>query len=210
MADLTLVPAEPARAAPALDPKYCGAKKRQGEGHCRREAGWGTPHFGTGRCKLHGGCSPASRRKGELVLAEREARKLFDKIVPELGPVENPLQAYADLAARVLGWMQLMDSLLDDLRKATREDFFGGEQVQPVIELYERSMDRANVVLGSYARLRIDERLAEITERQKLTVIRAIEAGLDEAGVPEENRQDARKRVARQLRLQLINGGAAS
>lgn len=37
------------------DSRYCGAKKRQGEGTCKRPAGWGTEHPGTGRCKLHGG-----------------------------------------------------------------------------------------------------------------------------------------------------------
>ena len=37
--------------------KLCGAKKHQGEGTCRHEAGWGTKHPGVGPCKLHGGCA---------------------------------------------------------------------------------------------------------------------------------------------------------
>lgn len=37
--------------------KYCGAKAKQTGQPCRRPAGWGTSHPGTGRCKLHGGCS---------------------------------------------------------------------------------------------------------------------------------------------------------
>jgi len=32
----------------------CGAKNRYGE-PCQHEAGWGTDHVGTGKCKLHGG-----------------------------------------------------------------------------------------------------------------------------------------------------------
>lgn len=36
----------------------CGAKAKQTGQPCRRPAGWGTSHPGTGRCKLHGGCSP--------------------------------------------------------------------------------------------------------------------------------------------------------
>jgi transposase-like protein len=35
----------------------CGAKAKQTGGPCRRPAGWGTSHPGTGKCKLHGGCS---------------------------------------------------------------------------------------------------------------------------------------------------------
>lgn len=43
------------------DSSKCGARKRQGEGCCRRPAGWGTDHPGTGRCKLHGGATVSHR-----------------------------------------------------------------------------------------------------------------------------------------------------
>ncbi len=43
------------------DKPKCGAKKRQGEGCCRRPAGWGTDHPGVGRCKLHGGATVSHR-----------------------------------------------------------------------------------------------------------------------------------------------------
>lgn len=36
--------------------KTCDAKTRGGSA-CGQKAGWGTPHVGTGRCKLHGGLS---------------------------------------------------------------------------------------------------------------------------------------------------------
>lgn len=42
---------------PASTP-CCGAKNRAGK-PCKRPAGWGTDHPGTGRCKLHGGLTPA-------------------------------------------------------------------------------------------------------------------------------------------------------
>jgi hypothetical protein len=38
------------------EPGKCGAKNRSGN-PCRRPAGWGTDHPGSGRCKLHGGLS---------------------------------------------------------------------------------------------------------------------------------------------------------
>ena len=183
------------------NPKYCGARKKQGEGTCVQPAGWGTPHAGVGRCKFHGGSSPNAVKAGEVALVEKQARALFGQLVPEIMPVDNPLAAYAELAGRVLAWMQLMDQLLGELKSLGYSSDYSGEQVYAAVQLYERSMDRANVVLGSYARLRIDERLAEITEKQKLTVIRAIEAAMDEIGVQDEQRADARRRVARHLRL---------
>lgn len=152
-------------------------------------------------CHAHGGRSPQAIRAAELRLMERQARELFGKLVPTLQPVENPLAAYAELAGRVIAWMELMDSLLDELSGVGYESEYTGEQVHAAIQLYERAMDRANTVLASYARLRIDERLAEITERQKMTVVRAIEAALDEIGIPPAERAGARREVARQLRL---------
>lgn len=37
--------------------EFCGAKAKQTGQPCRRPAGWGTNHPGSGRCKFHGGCS---------------------------------------------------------------------------------------------------------------------------------------------------------
>jgi len=38
----------------------CGAKTKKGT-PCQLSAGWGTPHVGSGRCKLHGGLSTGPR-----------------------------------------------------------------------------------------------------------------------------------------------------
>ena len=59
---------------PVMTDKHCGAKKRQGSGHCRRPKGWGTDHVGIGACKLHGGTTSshgvAAKRKAALDAAE--------------------------------------------------------------------------------------------------------------------------------------------
>lgn len=38
----------------------CGAKTRSG-GKCKKQAGWGTDHLGSGRCRLHGGASTGAK-----------------------------------------------------------------------------------------------------------------------------------------------------
>lgn len=184
-----------------MNVQLCGRPKHQGDGTCAKQAGWGTDHVGEGPCKLHGGTLPNVARAARLRLAEREARELFGQLAPEIVAVDNPLAAYAQLAGEVIAWKDLLAELLGELRTVGYEHEKAGEQVRAIVQVYERALDRCNAVLGSYARLRIDERLAEITEKQKLTVIRAIEAGLDEAGVSDEKRADARRRVARHLRI---------
>lgn len=56
--------------------RYCGAPKRQGEGTCTRPAGWGTPHAGVGRCKLHGGSTPSHIAAAKTALARADVKRL--------------------------------------------------------------------------------------------------------------------------------------
>ena len=153
---------------------------------------------GSDKCRMHLG----KRAKPVIEMAKTEAgaRELFGKIAPSVSPVENPLAAYATFAGRVMAWMELMDSLLDEVRAVGYESEYAGVQINSAVQLYERAMDRANTVLGSYARLKIDERLAAITEAQKQAVIRAINAALDEAGLHDEARDSATRAAARHLR----------
>lgn len=52
-----------------LEPKepdtYCNARKTDGSGYCKHEAGWGTDHSGHGRCRFHGG-NTASQEKNVI------------------------------------------------------------------------------------------------------------------------------------------------
>lgn len=178
------------------DSRYCGAKKRQGEGHCTRPAGWGTPHPGYGPCKLHGGSSPDVMG----VVVEAQVRELFGQIAPEIKPVDNPLAAYAAFAGRVMAWMELMDKLLDSLRVVGYESEYAGTQVQAAVQLYERAMDRANTVLSSYARLHIDERLTRIEQDKVELISKAVAEAIRDVGLDGEDAVAAKRAVARRLR----------
>lgn len=177
----------------------CGAKLRQGGGTCRRPAGAGTPHSGTGRCPKHGGSTRTQVVGAERQQVEAEARRLFDKIAPDVVPVDNPLEAYAQFAGRVMAWLALMDALLGDL-DSPRYKGVTAEQIRGEVLLFERAMDRANTVLSSYARLNIDERLVRVNEQQSALVVAAVEAGLAAIGVTGTDAFTAKRAVARHLR----------
>lgn len=183
------------------DGARCGAKLRQREGTCIQVAGWGTDHLGEGPCKLHGGSTRTVRKGAQLRLVEREARELFGKVVPEVVPVDNPLAAYAQFAGEVMAWKELMASLLEDLSTVAVTSEFQGEQIAGAVQLYERAMDRANTVLSSYARLRIDDRLAVISKQQADMVMRAIEAVITLLGATGDRATEARTVAARHLRV---------
>lgn len=71
-----------------------------------------------------------------------------------------------------------------------------GEQLRAEVALYERAMDRLGKFLSDFGRLRVDERLAKISERQADTVIGAIEAALNAAGVRDQGQRTAAKEAA--------------
>lgn len=82
----------------------CGARRKQGEGTCTRPAGWGTPHVGIGRCKLHGGCSPnhIEHAKAQLrTLAPAAVRKLQDLLDDPETPPETLRRCAVDVLAMV-------------------------------------------------------------------------------------------------------------
>lgn len=181
------------------DRPKCGAKKRQTEGTCERPPGWGTDHPGTGRCKLHGGSTRTQTVAAEREALEVKARVLFEKVAPEIVPVDNPLEAYKMFAGRVMAWLGLMEQLLADV-KSPRYRGATAEQVRGEVQLYERAMDRANTVLGTYAKLNIDERLTRISEQQAHTMVTAVTAALQAAGLSADQQLLVRGALARQLR----------
>ena len=60
----------------------CGAKTRAGT-PCKKPAGWGTDHSGTGRCKLHGGASTGPKPESMRGNKNAEKHGLFAKVLPE-------------------------------------------------------------------------------------------------------------------------------
>jgi hypothetical protein len=177
----------------AKERRTCKGRKSSGD-PCTN---W--PMHGQLVCHAHGGRAPQAKKAAARRILEAQALELFGRVV-EPAPVDNPLAAFAAFAGEVMAWKDLMRGLLEDLSRADYSDETGVEHARAVVELYERAMDRANTVLSSFARLKIDDRLAAITEKQKQTIIRAIEAALEEAGLDGDGMAAAKRTAARHLR----------
>ncbi|MFJ8345033.1 hypothetical protein ACIQ9J_01390 [Streptomyces sp. NPDC094153] len=153
-------------------------------------------------CRFHGGATKKSRaaaaqRMAEAELTEQTRRALA---VLDVAPVDNPLTALSELAGQVVAWKDALAERVNALERIRFTDDKGAEQLRAEVALYERSMDRCINVLGTIGRLKIDERLAAISEKQADVVIAAIEAALAHAGVIGERAADAKKVAARHLR----------
>ncbi|MEV8480347.1 hypothetical protein [Streptomyces sp. NPDC051173] len=130
---------------------------------------------------------------------EAQARRTLATLGAD--PVDNPLTALSRLAGEVLGFKNALAERVNELSDIRYEGTGNvGEQIRAEVLLYERAMDRAGAILGSIARLNIDERLAAISQKQAETVIKAIDAALAHAGITGPAATEARQVAARRLR----------
>ncbi|MFJ5151369.1 hypothetical protein ACIQCF_07235 [Streptomyces sp. NPDC088353] len=153
-------------------------------------------------CRFHGGATKKARAAGAQRVAEAELTEQTRRAlaVLDVAPVDNPLTALSELAGQVVAWKDALAERVNALERIRFTDDKGAEQLRAEVALYERSMDRCINVLGTIGRLKIDERLAAISEKQADVVIAAIEAALAHAGVIGERAADAKKVAARHLR----------
>lgn len=122
-------------------------------------------------CAKHGGNQPAIRELGQRVMRDKEERYKLAQLATKYGvngAIENPLLALQVIAAEALAFK---DFARDQVEKLEAEEWTYTdrqmiEQVRAMIQLYERAMDRAGKLLADMARINIDERLAQVTERQ--------------------------------------------
>ena len=178
---------------------FCGARKRGGDGICKRDAGAGTDHKGFGNCSWHGGCSPNGRQSAEEQRIESEARRRLYQ--HDARPVDNPLEALQLLAGRALALENQIGGLVNELEDQIRyTDEHDAEQLRAEVAGLERAMDRCGKILVDIAKLNIEERLARVTEKQAQMAMDALAAAMGEMGMSPEQQREARSRVARHLR----------
>lgn len=150
----TTAPQKP-KPKPIPPDKFCNARTRGGT-PCRRPAGWGTDHAGTGRCKLHAGCSPGGpvgNKKAQthaLTSHEfkgyfREAKKAALEAIRRADAATDPLKA-ADVAGvlqadarRIMAGALMVEKRIADLEAEGK--------------LTEKAQDRADELIQGYERL---------------------------------------------------------
>lgn len=147
---------------------------------------------------MHGGKAKQVRHKAAERVAEAEALATLATI--DIVPVGDPLSELAKLAGEAKQWKELLRERVAQLSSVGYQGVTG-EQVRAQVQLYGMAMDRLERVLSSVARLRVDERLAVIHERQAELILKALERGLQEAGVDGADATTAITATGRHLKL---------
>lgn len=177
----------------------CGAKTKTTGGTCRNFL-----EEEQLRCKLHGGASPQARLKQAERVLEKQVQHAIAGM--DIRPVDNPLTALSQLAGEIIAWKDLLASHVALLKDNLRYSGEHAEQIRGEVTLYERGMDRAVAVLAKIAQLKIDERLAAITESQVQQMSRMLDGTLDVLGLDYEQKRIAFAELSRLARKQAMAG----
>lgn len=168
-------------------------------------------------CHKHGGSAPQVRAAAKRRLLNAQVSNQLARL--DVTPVSDPLTELGSLAGQVVAFKDQLATLVNQLHgdpvtcvecghettpfgtELRYTDVKGAEQLRSEVALWERALDRCASVLSSMARLKIDERLARITERQAEMFMSAMNAGLLAVDVPRERHIDAKRAAARHLRV---------
>lgn len=180
------------------DKPKCGAKKRDASGDCcKRPAGWGTSHPGTGRCKLHGGSTRdhvkhARREEAEQAVATyglpreidpREA--LAEEVYRTTGVVDWLAKQVAALEPDDVVWgvAQEVDKMsgenpgTDTTRKAVPNVW---------VDLFQRERRHLREVCRDAAAAGVEERRLRLAEQYGGMLAGAVRGILRDLGLTEE------------------------
>lgn len=191
--------ASPSRALPRIlaGPKFCNGIRHNGEGYCHRPAGWRTPHFGIGRCILHGGMAPSSMKAAEPFMRDREHAALGRPMgTTDPGVALRTVQAVADGMVKELGLM------LAKLKDPTTVDHLGDLQRHALEVQLLAWVGASAQIAAAITKLGLDAREVAFHEAQISELSGLMVAVLEdpELGLSHPARQQARQVLLRHLR----------
>ncbi|MCP3426013.1 Mcm10/DnaG-type zinc finger protein [Rothia sp. AR01] len=123
-------------------------------------------------CKYHGGNAKQNRAAGERRWQEHRVRTALtnsrtEPAITAQSTIEDPLTEFKRLLIEVLSWKDELAAHVNDLKgELSSTDFKGAEQAHAIVEIYERSLDRAGKMLDMALKHKLWDRLAEIQEHE--------------------------------------------
>lgn len=179
----------------------CGAQRRRDTGTCRRPAGAGTSHRGTGRCSWHGGSSPTGARAAVMQEANERARGELRKLGVAVEPILNPWEALATLAGEDRQWLDYWRERVKALDPGDmRYAGITAEQVRAEVTLYRGAEESLARTLIALAKLTPEETLRRIRQGQADLLAEAMSLALADVAMPAELASALRSAYARRLR----------
>lgn len=129
----------------------CGAKKSNGR-KCRQAKGWGTEHLGVGRCKFHGGSTPAHN------VSALRSKAVLMGAPKEINPVDA-LYWCIKITAGEVEWLS------DRIAELDEKDWIESSIMGKQMNLLARERTAAVVRLANFSKMAMGLGLAERSVR---------------------------------------------
>jgi len=112
--------------------------------------------------------------------------------------------------ARAVALQELLEQKVAELKDEQWADLSVFGQVAPRLQLYERSIERVQRMLGDYIRLEVEVRRVALEESQAALIADLLRRIIDDPslGLDDAQRKQARLVAARQLRV--VDGAGAA
>lgn len=191
----------------------CGGKLLKRDGTCTQAAGWGTPHPGTGRCKLHGGSSPTHVASAIAAKMHQDtatygtprditpAVALLEEVRYAAGHVAWLRDRVAELEPDALTWG------VAEVAHKTATEFTGTDTTQRAalnmwLEAYHRERRYLLDVSKAALSAGVEERLVQLAEAQGLAIVSVLARVFDRLQLTPAQRELASTVVPEELRAQ--------
>lgn len=132
----------------------------------------------------HGGSAPQVRQAAVVVVEERRARSLLQRL-GEPEPIGHPVHELLKVTAEARAFHQVLAERLAELSTLELKDTFGVERERAVVLLYERSLDRIARILTDMLKLDLQARALRLDEQHARDIMGAISEALRRAGLGE-------------------------
>ena len=199
--------------------RICGQRAKHSGLPCKKPAGWGTEHLGTGPCRLHFGNTETGQKIADKQLLEEEMLGLLVE-VPDVDPKESLMMCVRIKSAEVsyLSWK--IASLSSDtlVSQPTKEQLSANGTVREVkgeqrISMWIGMRDKALKDLAFFSKMArdtgIDEALLDGSKRIGNAIGTLIRGILDDLELTPDQSELAPEIVARHLTI-FDNAGISS
>lgn len=186
----------------------CGSTNRAGN-PCARPAGWGTPHPGIGRCKLHGGSTPSHTAAAKNALARSTVQRLG---LPREVEPQAALLEELHRSAGAVAWLDVVVGELDleemvwGQTRATADGVATHEAgVNVWLRLWTEQRRHYTEVARACVAAGIAEQRIQLEQDKARMVAVAVGEGLDAIGADAGQREVFTRAML--ARMRLVDGG---
>lgn len=164
------------------------------------------PMRGQTICDKHGGTAKQNKAAGGQRTAEAEVTATARKLIPdadERTPIANPLERLLELASEADAFRESLRHMANKLDAGDiryRGTGAGAEQLRAEVTTYRQALKDTTDMLVAIAKLDIEKMLARIESRKVDLVLDAMNAGVNEAGLDDDQKRAVMAGVARHLR----------